>query len=330
MPADASHRPPRAQVARPCFVRRVLGCLLVVALLGCRGATLPPTVAPLCTAALPPPLAHVSPDALPASTWERILLKRTGDGLGADAVDCAGEPIAVAPLPTECVEPEPPAALLAEAKVLAPEHLVVRHASGDLWFVWAAYRLLASGMREGPLALVRSHAGTLEVRAAGTLRAYAAHARLEVRAVGGEHVLLAHGEHCSGDASCVRGTRLMWLDRQRFRSRPLRASTVHRCLGPAWFPEREALERRLDARWTRTLERTLALDLDASRLRVVEQVRVLDRDGEQPALPPRLFRRAQAELTIAVSEGELRSEGQSVWPAIRAQDGATDLPATAP
>lgn len=297
--------------------RALLALLLLTA---CRPKT--PGEAPaLCEHALPPLLAHKSPNALPAASWLELMFKGYRDGIPEDAVDCAGDPIEWPELP-RCAEPEPSSLLVERRSKLSSEQLVVRHAGGDYWFGWAPFKRYADGMQEGPLTIARNQHGKLEVRAAGTLRAYPSHLKLEVRLLGGQHLLVAEGEHCQGK-HCERATRLMWLDRQHFHPRPLRSASQRQCLGPAWFPHHEQVEVQLGERWRRTLERELSLAYADAGLLVDEHIRVRDHDLSQPSLPARAFRDAAAQLRISPSEGELLSEGHSLWSSIQIEDGAT-------
>ena len=189
------------------------------------------------------------------------------------------------------------------------------------------FRTFEDGMAEGPLAVARVHGGRLEFRAAGTLRAYPTRPRFEVRRLGVDHVLSAEGERCGPNDKnrCERATRLMWLDRQRFRMRPLMSSTVRKCLGPAWFPATERIVRNVSDRWQRELQRDVALAFEEDRVSIDEHIVVNYRDLDQPNMPPRLFREAQAKIVLRVQGGELLAEGQSSWPQIRQEDGSTRL-----
>lgn len=298
-------------------------CMLSAITLACKGTRTPVEAPAICALELPASLAHKAPNALPAATWFELMFKGYRDGIPQDAVDCAGEPVAWPETPARCAEGEPREVLISRSQRLSAEQLVVRHAGGDYWFGWAPYARYADGMHEGPLVIARNHDGRLEVRAAGTLRAYPTRARLEVRNFGGQHLLIAEGEHCQGADPCVRGTRLMWLDRQQFRVRPLRSASQRGCLGPAWFPAQERHEVRLDKRWRRTLERDLDLAFGERELVIDEHIRVRDHDVTQPALPARAFRDAEAQLRITLVEGELLSEGQSLWKSIQIEDAAT-------
>lgn len=286
----------------------------------------PRTPPAVCVLHLPEHLAHVKPDQMPARGWYQLLFKGYQDGIGEDPVDCSGEPIVWTPLPDTCAEREPEAHEVLPRKPLDPDELIVRHAGGEYWFAWAPYRRFENGMAEGPFAVARNYKGDLEARALGTLRAYTERARLEVRKLGDQYILVAEGEHCVKPGDCQRATRLMWLDRQRFRMRPQRASTVRSCLGPAWFPHVEVIERKLSDRWTRVLQRSLSLAYEEKFISIDEHITVNDRDVAQPNLPPRLFREAQAQIRISVDGGEFLSEGQSLWTAIRTEDGSTELP----
>ena len=288
-------------------------------------APAPPSPPPVCSRRLAEHLRHTEPDALAPDIWFELLFKgyQAGQPL-RDPVDCLGDPIEWDTLPSDCREPEPAARDL-PMRPLGPNDLVIRNASGNYWFGWAPYRRLESGMAEGPLAIARTHAGRLEFRAVGTLRAYPNRARFEVRQIGEAHVLVAEGEHCVREGtSCQRALRLMWLDRQRFRVRPLRAAATRTCLGPAWFPVTQEILRTLDGDWQRTLRRDLAIAFEGNQITVDEAVSVFDRDLRQPTLPPRVFREAQAKLWIAVRGGELATQGQSIWPSIQIEDARTE------
>lgn len=303
---------------------------LLVALglvVGCHPRT-PAEPPALCARSLPALLAHKSPNALPAQAWLELMFKGYQEGIPEDAVDCAGDPIEWPEL-TRCGAGEPSSVLVERRTKLSSEQLVVRHAGADYWFGWAPFKEFADGMHEGPLVIVRNHRGALEVRAAGTLRAYPTRVKLEVRQVGGQHLLLAEGEHCAqDDARCERATRLMWLDRQRIVSRPLRSVSQRLCLGPAWFPHQQQLEVKLSDRWSRVLQRELSLAFEERALVVDEHIRVRDHDSSQPTLPARNFREAAAQLRVAPVEGELLSEGHSLWRSIQEEDAATHRAST--
>lgn len=281
----------------------------------------------VCVLKVPAHLAHESPNELPAKLWFELLFKGYRDGIGSDPVDCSGEPIVWAELPTQCAEQEPVGDGNRQTGELAPSPpavVVIRHVEGAYWIAWAPFRQFDNGMREGPVAIARLYEGRLEARAVGTLRAFADKVRLQVRQLGREHILVAEGEWCTTPEACMRGTRLMWLDRQRFRARPVRSATLRNCLGPAWFQHAQVLQRKLGAHWSRTLERAAVLTYAPNHVSLQERIVVFDRDLERPALPPRVFRDAQARLTLTVQGGELLSEGQSLWSAINAEDSLTE------
>lgn len=299
---------------------------MVITSLGCRSKVEAPREPPaVCVLALPEHLQHTNPDALPVTVWYELLFKGYRDGVGEDPVDCSGEPISWSALPSSCLEREAESRVLERRLDASSDGLVIRHAGGEYWFGWAPFTRFENGLSEGPLAIVRRHGGKLEARAIGTLRAYPKRARLEVRKLGAQHILVAEGELCRDAAKCTRSTRLMWLDRQRFRVRPLRSATVRSCLGPAWFPQTEVIERRLSKRWNRTVQRDVSLAFQEQRIEIDEHIVVNDRDMEQASLPPRLFREAQAQIRLTLEAGEFISEGQSLWNAIRIEDGSTQV-----
>lgn len=322
---------------------RAIPCLAVCAVLlwGCVGSRHDRDPPPVCARPLPSHLQHTAPDALPAVVWYELLFKGYRDGISEDLVDCTGEPLAWTPLPSACVEGEPESSARQRRRKLRADELIIRHAGGEYWFGWAPYLAFDNGMSEGPLAIARVHGGKLEARALGNLRAYTRRVRLEVRKLGRAHILVAEGEWCGASSTvqssaeaarpkvCARGTRLLWLDRQRFRERPLRSATLRSCLGPAWFPQTDVRETRLSTRWSRTLQRDLALAYEDELITVDEHITVSDQDLSSPSLPARRFREAQARIRVSLEAGELLSEGQSLWNAIRIEDGATSVRDTA-
>jgi hypothetical protein len=303
-------------------IATVWSCLMT----GCRTQRIvgdqPPAI---CALPLAEHLQHTQPDALPARVWYALLFKGYGDSIPADPVDCSGEPLAWRSLPSSCAERDPQAMPMQRRRKLGSGDLIVRHADGDYWFGWAPFLRFEDGLSEGPLAIARVYRGKLEVRAVGTLRAYARQARLEVRRVGEQHLLVAEGARCDGPG-CTRGTRLLWLDRQRFHARPLRSATTRACLGPAWFAQTDLQQVELANHWLRTLRRDLTLAYDGAEIVVDEHITVSDHDRAQPTLPPRPFRRAQSQLRITLEGGELLSQGRSLWATIRLEDGATSEP----
>lgn len=286
---------------------------------------LPP---PVCSTPLPRQLVHTRPDALPASIWYHLLIKSYDGSVNADAIDCSGEPISWAELPENCADADF-GAKLARRGPVRDDELIIRNAGGDYWFAWAPLWRLDNGMAQGPLAIAYVQDGRLEARAIGTLRGYTERARIEVRRLGNDFVLTAEGEHCTGPGQCTRAARLAYLDRQRFRTRPLRAASVRSCLAPAWFPLNERVSRRLNPRWERVLSRTLAIGYEADAIVVDERIAVHDRDLQQASLPPRLFREAQSRMRIVVRQGEFMTEGHSLWKSIRLEDASLDERGTA-
>lgn len=286
---------------------------------GCRGPKTPEPL-PVCSVALPKHLVHTKPDALPASVWYGLLIKGYAKTAASDAVDCSGEPIAWAEPEARCADVDH-ASRTARGPIKDDE-LVVRSAGGEFWFAWAPLWKLDNGMSEGPLAVAYSDGGRLEARAIGTIRGYPQRARIEVHHLGSEYILSVEGEHCAAPSQCTRATRLAYLDRQRFRGRPLRAASVRSCLAPAWFPLSERITRKLDERWARMLTRELSLAYDESGITVDEHILVQDRDLAHASLPPRLFREAQSRMRISIREGELMTEGQSLWNSIRLEDAS--------
>ena len=269
-------------------------------------------------------MARTASEALPASLWFELLIKDYDGTPHTDAVDCAGAAVVWPALPSDCAEDEP--ALALRRGPVHDEELVLRRAGDDdQWFAWAPLWKLDDGTAQGPLALVARRGERLEVRALGTVRAYAKHARITRHRLGTSHLLSVDGERCARADTCERAVRVVLLARDHIEARPLRAASTRGCLAPAWFPLRQQLTARLDAHRVRELTRELALRFGPEVITLHERVVVRDRQRQPLGAPTRLFRESESRIRVHASQGELLTEGQSLWRAIREQDGSVDL-----
>ena len=304
-------------------VRLLLLCLsLLTSSAACRGQVRAPPSPALCAVTLPRSLSRTTTDALPASLWFGLLIKGYDGTPGVDAVDCAGAAIAWPSLPPGCFDDE--AAQPLRRGPVRDEELLLRQAGDDEWFAWAPLWKLDDGTAQGPLAIVQRHHERLEVRALGTVRGYAKRARITLHRMGQSQLLSVDGEHCTRPDACERGVRVAVLAREHIDARPLRAASTRACLSPAWFPLRQRSTRLLDERWERELTRELALRFGPEVITIHERIVVHDRDRALASVPPRLFRESESRIRVRAREGELLTEGQSLWRAIRAQDASLD------
>ena len=261
-------------------------------------------------------------DSLAFDVFERLLLATRDDA----STLCDGSPLAFPALPDGCAEPEPELRAI-ESPPASRNELVLRPAGGDFWLAFLPVRRYEGGLADGPIAILRYVDGRLDVRALGTLRAYPNRLRLEIAHVGSAYVLVADGESCDDAGTCVRATRLLLLEGQRFVARPL-TSASGECLGAAWFPRAETRVARLGAHAERTFDRTVELAFEPEQVVVNEHIVVHDADPSDRALPARLFRRASVERLIHVTgaEGAFRTTGDSLFRAMLVDEASLAAP----
>jgi len=230
------------------------------------------------------------------------------------ALDCSGSPVLwQEPQAEECREAGPESKPL-PPKRLTEEDLVLETVRADLRLVWVVARRFENGEGLGPVGLVeRTHRGFV-VRALGSLRAYPRLSRLRLEQSGNVTVLVAEGEVCTEDAppTCRRMARVLPLRQGRFFAEAV-VSNEGTCLGPTWFPlsREETLVQPNGLH--RKVEFTSALSVTPEGIVLDEQVVMHDLDPRQPSMPPVLYRRAQAQRTLAVQDSRLVGTESSLW-----------------
>lgn len=267
----------------------------------------------LCSARSDAPGWRAQPEA---TRWFALLLHGyDGSPQFADRPlhDCSGTPVLWAGESGACEEvwrygePLP-------ARALTDEDLVRSKVGPRHWLAWAVVRRFTTGEGLGPVALVEEVNGGLAVRALGTLRAMTRNAQLRLEVAGGVPLLVAEGEACADgrDGPCERSAWVLPRRGDRFLVEPITGPSGA-CLGPAVFFLNRLRSLKLDNGWSRRYELRTALRFTPDGLVADEQLAVNDVDPRQPTVPPRLFRRAQAERAVRVDAGGLKAEDPSLW-----------------
>ena len=264
---------------------------------------------------------------LSANDWFDLLLHGYDREQGTAArptLDCSGSPVVwQEPVADECRESGPDVALLPMAPRLTDEDLVLETVRADLRIVWVIARRYANGEALGPVGLVERTDQGIVVRALGSLRSFPLHSRLKLERVGDTRVLVAEGEQCTVDSPsvCRRFARLLPLRNGRFFAEAVTGQDG-RCLGPTWFPlSREQLFQ-LPGGYQRQVVMTSTLKFESDGIRLNEEVAMHDLDPKQPSVPPRAYRRAQAERTLRVDGSRLMGTDASMWVRLVEQEKA--------
>ncbi|WP_147443537.1 hypothetical protein [Corallococcus sicarius] len=249
------------------------------------------------------------------------------------AVDCSGAPVVWQdPNQDECREPGPPSEPLPPPAQLTEQDLVLETLQARERLVWVITRRYTNGEGVGPVARVHTTETGFSVEALGTLRALPLHAKLRMERVAGTEVLVAEGDACTTDASeeqvCRRAVRIMPLRSHRFFGEAV-SSKDKACLGAAWFPLSRELSFTLPNGLRRTYELASTVSFKSDGITVQEQVQVSDSDPKQPAVAPRLYRRAQDHRELTVQDSVLTGSAPSLWVRMIEQQvlaGAKPLP----
>ena len=264
---------------------------------------------------------------LSADDWFDLLLHGYDREQGTAArptLDCSGSPVVwQEPVADECREPGPDVALLPMAPRLTDEDLIMETIRADLRLVWVIARRFSNGEALGPVGLVERTDKGIVVRALGSLRSFPRDAKLKLERSGDTQVLVAEGEQCTLESPivCRRFARLLPLRHGRFFAE---AVTSHdgKCLGPTWFPLGREQIFKLPGGLHRQVVMTSTLKFDPDGIRLNEDVAMHDLDPKQPSLPPRPYRRAQAERKLQVAGSRLVGTDASMWVRLVEQEKA--------
>jgi hypothetical protein len=245
-------------------------------------------------------------------------------------LDCSGSPVVwSAPVDDECPETEPEVTPLPLADRLTEGDLVMETLQADLRLVWVIARRFSNGEALGPVGLVERTDQGIIVRALGSLRSYPHQAKLRLERSGGTDVLVAEGEQCTQEepVSCHRFARLLPMRNGRFFAEAV-TSKAGKCLGPAWFPLGREQMLDVPGGLRRKVQQSATLKFVPEGILLSEEVSMQDIDPKRPSLPPRAYRRAQAERLLHVEGSRLVSTETSLWGQLIAQEmrgGATPI-----
>jgi hypothetical protein len=313
---------------------RWLAVGLVVAGAGCnkrQTQVREPAVRALCFSELPSDMRVVSPAVWKPEALFKLLINGYEPSTGKvplPPTDCMGTPILWQdPAPGECDELAQEATPL-PIQPLTVEEMIVTEMRLDLKLVWAVVRRFSNGEAMGPVALVEATPRGLAVRALGTLKALPKSARLRMERIGSTEVLLVDGERCwgpEGSTQCQRMVRIMPLRGNRFVAEPL-VGPEGKCMQPANIALSRNATQPLPSKWMRKYEYTAALSVAPDGIRVAEQVTAKDSDPRQPSSPARLFRKAQDERLIQVTQNRMSVNRSSVWNQLVEQGSTEALP----
>jgi hypothetical protein len=304
----------------------LLTALTLTPLVGCATTPLPR----FCSAEVAPQVrSYPTPD-----TFFTLLVHGYDpekDVMPRPVVDCSGSPVMwQEPVADECREPGPQPTPLPPKTRLEAEDLILHTTQANQRLVWVITRRFSNGEGLGPVALVETTPKGFEVRALGSLRALTHSALLRLERVGDTQVLVAEGEACteSQPQVCRRAARLLPMRNGRFFSEPI-SDSARACLGSSWFPLSREQVYETPNGLHRKFELTATLVFGGGEITVQEQVAVSDSDPKQPAIPERLYRRAQAERKLKVEDNVLVGNAPSLWVRmveLQLQAGAKMLP----
>lgn len=255
---------------------------------------------------------------LSADDWFALLLhgfNREQDTVARPTLDCSGSPVVwQEPVADECREAGPEVVPLPPAEHLTDEDLVMATVRADLRLVWVIARRYSNGEALGPVGLVERTDKGIIVRALGSLRAFPQYSTLRLERSGDADVLVAEGEQCTTEDPqvCRRFARILPMRHGRFFAESV-TSQEGQCLGPTWFPlsREEVLD--LPSGLQRKVEQTSILRFGPKGIVVDEEVTMHDVDPKQPTMPPRPYRRAQAERKLWVEGNRLVGTTSSLW-----------------
>ena len=315
---------------------------LSVPLAGCKKA--PEGPMPICEANVAAGTATESEaQELPADIWFSILLKgfdRTQRLAGDDPRDCVGDS-ALAPTPPPLpsdVQPEEgadpnivagcnigPDESIAKlpARPLTEEDVVINKGPEGKSLVWVQATHYENGEASGPVAMVEWTTAGVAVRALGTLRAHTKKARMRIEMAEGTQMLVVESDMCNEELGklCIRILKILPNIGGRFVTVPLkidpeedveRPADADPCLGNAEFALMEQYTSNLPDGWIREFVINRSVTFEGGAPLISEQVKIKDKDPEQPDAPAQDFRQAANDRTLRYTDRFFATRS-SVW-----------------
>lgn len=198
--------------------------------------------------------------------------------------------------------------------------------------VWVRTDHYEDGLAEGPVAITEWTKRGVAVRAIGPLTAYPDRVRMYIEPLDKNRVLVVESRVCEDPEkpkTCGKQTRLVPLVGDRFVQRPLLDKDGSTCLGPASFDQQQSTEVDLPDGRKRRFVMTRAFNFDDGGVVLSEEVKIEDYDPENPDLPEALFRKAQLQRPMQVTErGMITAEG--LWDRMLEEHGSVKLDAPKP
>lgn len=270
---------------------------------------------------------------LSTDQWFELILHGFDREQGTAArptLDCSGSPVVwLEPQADECSEAGPEVTPLPPTERFTEEDLVMETIQADMRLVWVIARRFSNGEALGPVGLVERTDKGIIVRALGSLRSFPHQAKLRLERSGDVDVLVAEGEQCTQEEpiACHRFARLLPMRNGRFFAESV-TSQAGKCLGPAWFPLGREQMLEVPGGLHRKVEQSATLKFTPKGILLNEEVSMHDIDPKRPSMPPRAYRRAQAERLLRVEGNRLVGTESSLWVQLVAQEmrgGATAL-----
>lgn len=318
------------------FALPVLSVLLVPALSACVKKTSGPM--PICLTEVAGSEAdEVKAQDMPPDVWFSVILRdfnRREMAVKRPTKDCSGKTLA--PEDEEmalCLDGDDPPVPL-EARALDPEEdftMTPLEEAGQA-LVWVRTEHYDNGLAEGPVAIAEWTKRGVAVRAIGPLAAHPDRVRMSLEAMGDDRVLVVESKVCKDPEdpkSCGKQTRLLPLIGDRFVARPLLDKDGETCLGPASFDQLRTTEVDLPDGRKRKFTLSRSFDFEEGEVVLSEEVKIEDYNPDNPDLPSELFRKAQLQRRMEITEhGVVTTEG--LWERLLHEHGSVELAKPAP
>ncbi len=294
-----------------------------VAAAACAGPQHPWSDQAVCRFRPDPPLP-----AEPDPRWIEVLVQgfeRETGYVTTPALDCSGSQVKWEVPALSCIESSIAQAAL-PARPLGKEDVAVSALDPRTSIVWVMTNRFGSGDALGPVAVVERSGADLVVRSVSALRMFPTRVRFSLKKLGAGEVLVAEGERCASrdPASCERAVRLLPFSNGRFV-----ADVIHNEAGACMAPSLVHLTRleteSLESGLRRQYELTTTLAFGPEALNVQELILIRDSDPRQPAVQPRLYRRAEDAFVIRLDGSRLVGIGTPLWPRMRAESANARL-----
>lgn len=306
-------------------MRGIYGFVLALTVVGCKQEQ--ETNLPICREEVAGSEAQeVQTGQVPPEVWFSILLRnydRKSASVARPVKDCSGGEVSVEPVAVESCPGYEGAQPLPE-RPLQPEDLFVVPTPDGRMLVWIKTTHYENGESVGPIAIAEWSKRGVAIRKIGALRAHGDKAALRLEPMGSEQVLVVESRVCKLDNpdDCARMIKLVPLLGDRFVEQPLILEDGT-CLGPPRFEMFKKEEVQLDG-LIRTFELARSIDFTDGNVVLSEQVKIEDKNPEEPEAPPKLFRKANVQRPLqATGKGIVTKDG--LWAKMLSEHGSVHV-----